>query len=415
MFFSFNGYSQEIKKLSLDECIKLARENHPYYQDIQRIEDNSTLKTKNVNTQWLPQINGNAQATYQSEAIDVNISIPQLGVNNHMGSSKDQYKFWLDVNQMLYDGGSVASQRNMTKALSKAEQYQNEAELHKITEQVNQTFFGSLLFKENIKLLEDVKQNLLKRQKTVEEAVKNGALQQSDLINISVEVLKNQQQIDEMNISYKTGLSILSELTGKQINDSIELIMPLTVPTDTGNFTRPELKALEFQISSLDFNQKLSGSQRLPKVFAFTQAGYGKPGLNMLSDKFDTYYYLGLSMKWNLWDWSKSSREKKTYSIQKEMLESKTEAIEKNLRIAVDNSRARIEQLKKSLATDSTIVDMKSTVTKISAVKLEQGIITANDYITDLNSETQAKIQLKTHIIQLEQEKINLLTIKGTI
>ncbi len=172
---------------------------------------------------------------------------------------------------------------------------------------------------------------------------------------------------------------------------------------------------IDVQKTGLVFSDKLTHSQRLPKIYAFTQAGYGRPGLNMLKSDFTSYYIIGISLKWNLWDWSKTSRDRQSISIQGDMLESGRLALEKNLRIMLDNSQARISQLEKALETDTSIVELRSSVTVLSSKKLENGTITATDYINDLNSEVQAKIQLKSNMIQLIQEKINYLTIKGIL
>ena len=95
------------------------------------------------------------------------------------------------------------------------------------------------------------------------------------------------------------------------------------------------------------------------------------------------------------------------------MIDSRKLAIEKNLRISLDNSKARIGQLEKSLKTDAAIVDLRKSVTQRSSAKLEQGVMIASDYINDLNAETQANITMLTHKVQLAQEKVNYLVIKG--
>jgi outer membrane protein TolC len=412
LLFSTILQAQEVKQLSLFDCQKLARENHPYYQDRQRIELNASLKNKNINTQWLPQINANAQATYQSDVTSIPIKIPGMTIPS---LPLDQYKLWLDINQMLYDGGSISAQKSINETTSQADLLQNESELHKIVEQVNQNYFTLLLVHENIVLLNSAKDNLIERKKTIEAGVKNGILQESDLKNINIELLKNQQQIDELNLSYSAGLRILTELTGKNLNDSTHIELPDTILTDTGAFQRAEIKMLDIQKTGLTHSDKFTYSQRLPKVFAFSQAGYGRPGLNMLKSDFSSYYIIGISLKWNLWDWSKTSRDRQSISLQSDMLESRRQSFEKNLRIMLDNSQAIIKQLEAALVTDSSIVDLRVSVTKLSSVKLDNGTITASDYIIDLNGEIQAKIQLKTHEIQLVQEKVNYLTIKGIL
>jgi outer membrane protein TolC len=422
LLFPIVIFSQETKELSLFDCYKLANENHPYYQDKKRIVESTDLKIRNINSQWLPQLSINGQATYQSDAISLDMKVPDFSNpanpvfrDKKIESSKDQYKATFDINQVIYDGGSISAQKKITIASSQADSLQNESELHKINEQVNQIYFGLLLFRENKRLLEVVKSTLEKRLKTIEAGVKNGIMQESDLENIKIEILKNQQQTDELKLSFSYGINILAELTGMTLNDSLSIDLPEVNFYDTGNFQRTELKALDIQKTNLLYSDRLVKSQTIPKLYAFSQAGYGRPGLNMLQNKFSPYYIVGLSLKWNLWDWNKTSRDRQSLSIQRDMIESRKRSLEKNLRIALDNSKSRIDQLDKALIIDQAIVELRGNLTRRSTVKLEQGVITATDYINDLNAETQARIQMETHKIQLVQEKVNYLTIKGIL
>ena len=293
--------------------------------------------------------------------------------------------------------------------------FQNESELHKITEQVNQVYFNLLVLKVNIKLLESVKNTLLERQKSIEAAVHDGILQESDLDYIKIEILKSQQQIDELNISYKSGILELSELTNKNLNDSLVIEIPALEITDMGTFQRAELKGLDAQKTSLDFSDKLYKSQRIPHIYAFSEGGYGRPGLNMLKNDFELFYLIGLSLKWPIWDWNQTSNNRQSLLIQKDMFNSRKLALEKNLRISLYNSQARINQLEKSLISDSNILVLRINITNHSSFKLDQGVIAVPDYINDLDAETQSRIQLQSHKIQLVQEKANYLTIKGTL
>ena len=38
----------------------------------------------------------------------------------------------------------------------------------------------------------------------------------------------------------------------------------------------------------------------MPRIGAFVQGGYGRPGLNMLEDSFEPYYVAGVRLSWNL-------------------------------------------------------------------------------------------------------------------
>jgi hypothetical protein len=45
----------------------------------------------------------------------------------------------------------------------------------------------------------------------------------------------------------------------------------------------------------------------MPRVFAFAQAGYGRPGLNMMSNEFEPYAIVGAKLVWTPWEWNKSN------------------------------------------------------------------------------------------------------------
>jgi outer membrane protein TolC len=151
----------------------------------------------------------------------------------------------------------------------------------------------------------------------------------------------------------------------------------------------------------------------MPKLFAFAQAGYGRPGLNMLSTTFDPYYIIGVSLKWNIVDWGNASRERSIARKQAEIINNQARAIEKNITLALNTSKSRIVQLENAINTDTKIVELRSNIARRSAERLDKGLISSTDYINDLNAEMQAKMTLETHKVQLMQEKENLKNIYG--
>jgi outer membrane protein TolC len=366
------------------------------------------LKLKNTNSQWLPQLNLNGQATYQSDVTSIPLKVPGL-----TALPKDQYKANVDINQVIYDGGSIKAQNQINRVSANADLQQIETEMQKVKEQVNLVFFNLILIKQNRAILESLQNTITDRFKTVQTGVKNGLLQQNDQDVLQVELIKNAEQINELDISYQYGIKTLSELTGRDVAINAQMKAPEINLQISDSITRPELKQLELQQSTLDFSEKLTGSQRIPKLYAFSQAGYGRPGLNMLSSDFETFYIVGVTLKWNIWDWSKTSHDRQLLMIQKDMLGTRREAFIKSIRIALNNSESHIRQLEKSLEADSAMVELRKGIADRSAVRLENGVISASDYVNDVNASAQSKLQFEFHKVQLIQEKVNYMTLKG--
>jgi len=296
LLISIPVLAQKNQVVTIFECQKLARENHPNSKDKDRIIQNNNIRMSNIGTQWLPQLNINGQATYQSDAIQLSIPVPNPAggfIQKKIETAKDQYKVTFDANQLLFDGGMVSGQKKVNESTQKAELFQNEADLNKVTEQLNQTYFALLIYKGNLRMLQSVRKSLTERKETVENGFKNGILQQSDIDIINIELLKNQQQINELQLGFSSFIKVMNELTGQLYSDSILLEMPLIKMSDSALFNKPELKMLDAQQEGILYSDKVSKSNRLPKVYAFSTAGYGRPGLNMLSTDFEPYYMIG--------------------------------------------------------------------------------------------------------------------------
>ena len=72
-----------------------------------------------------------------------------------------------------------------------------------------------------------------------------------------------------------------------------------------------------------------------------------------------------------------------------------------------------IENLDSLIAKDKEIITLREKITKSASSQLTNGVITATDYINELNNEIIAKITMETHKVQLIQAKINYLNLKG--
>jgi hypothetical protein len=75
------------------------------------LDSQNSLDAKAINKSRLPQFNLTAQATYQSEVIEV--PIPN---SNIKPLNKDQYRATLTLNQLIYAGGLIDAQEQLKSA-----------------------------------------------------------------------------------------------------------------------------------------------------------------------------------------------------------------------------------------------------------------------------------------------------------
>lgn len=396
--------------VTLEQCQAWARENHPVLKQSGLYKQILDLKNENNATAFLPQLTLNGQATYQSEVTKIGISIPNMKIPT---VDKDQYKFYLDLKQTIWDGGLSKAKELINETENAGNQQQVEVELYQLKETINQFFFTSFLVQENLKILEKKTETLTERRKILESAVKNGMVLSSELDQLLAELIKTDQLVLELKSNRETVLSALAILTGKNADQMRNLELPTqTVETDKP-IMRPELDLFGKQNDLINASSEILKKQRNPKIFGFGQAGYGKPGLNMLNNKFDTYYLVGLGFNWNVLDWKTTSRQQQVLKLQQEIVQTKQENFVRNIDVAADRQIKQINQLSELQKTDQELIQIRERITKTSASKLENGTITMADYIQDLNAETTAKLTLETHKIQVKEAQVKLENIKG--
>jgi outer membrane protein TolC len=405
VLISITGMTCTQAQITLQSCLSDAVTAYPQAKDKDAYKQALTLKLENTQTAYLPQISLNGQATYQSDAIDITMSLPSNTLK--IKQSKDQYKITLDVNQLLYDGGATRYQKKILQSSLETDLNQVDVELQKIKEQVNSVYFSLLIQQASRKQLQTTIDDLKEREKEMTSMVKNGVINNADLDVLVAERLKVEQQITEIDLTYRSTLDILGILTNKKIPDNEELVLPEIILDDSIHADRPETKLFDAQSQMLEDSKLMTKIALRPKVAAFAQAGYGRPGLNMLSDEFNPFYIVGASVKWTLWDWKKNQRDRQVLEVQKTLVESRKENFDRNLNIDLKSKRTAINKMQEAITRDSVIVSLRQGITKTSKSRLNNGVITSTEYVNNLNAESIARISMELHKLQLVQAKVN--------
>jgi outer membrane protein TolC len=413
LFITNVAFAQQKQVVRLQDCYESMLVNYPLASQSDIYQQSSELSIKNLKTNWLPNAELKAQATYQSDVLELNLDLP---ISFDLPTMpKDQYKATVDINQLIYDWGRIKSAKQLESINLKTNIQTSHVELNKIKEQINKFYFAILILERNEELLGVMLNDLGIKQKSVQSGVKNGVLLSSELSALKAEILKVNQSVNEIKNQRLATIDVLSEITGISLTYESEFEIPEYEIDNSESLKRPESVLFNYQKEKLDATTKLLSKQNTTTDIAFTQLGYGKPGLNMLNDQFDSYYYVGVGLNWKFWDWSKTSREKKIVLLNKDLVSTQESTFNKQINIALKNESAKIKIYEDAVESDKEIIKLREEVTESARSKLDNGVITSTDYITELSKETQAKINYETHKIQLIQSKVNYLYIKGEI
>jgi outer membrane protein TolC len=402
------------KILTLKECYDLAAAASALAGEKDSYTNISGIRDNNLSKGWLPTLDANASAAYNSDVVDFkNAAIPGLAnVLNTM--PHEQYKITLDINQVIYDGGAIKSARAIEKTDLSINKKQTETDLYKLRNQINTYYFNILLLDRQRELLSNYHNLLRKRISSLQSALNNGAALRSDIDVLASEQIKIEQQLNENRLHKSSLNKILSDLTGTSVDDSTRLILADQKTEMTNGLLRPELQIFDLRKDQLTAGLKAVQSKRMPKAFGFATLGYGNPpGNDFFNNTFDTYYIVGAGIKWNIFDWNKARNEKQIITLQQGIIDKRKNDLADNLTRLLESKNAEIKNLESMIQTDSALIKLRKRITLSAESQYQNNIITATEYLNEMNSEQQAMINHEIHKISLALAKIEYLNISG--
>lgn len=410
-FISLELFAQQTEKLTIQNAYQLARKNYPLIKQRDLIAKTRDYSVSNAAKGYLPVFSVSGQATYQSSVTSFPFQIPGFSIPEF---SRDQYKFFAQADQVIYDGGVIKNQKQTSEATEILQQQNLEVELYALFDRVNQLFFGALLMNEQLKQNDLLQQDIQNGMAKAKALLANGVAYRSSVDELSAQLLQAQQARLELVATKKAFLDILSLFIGAKPDENTILEMP-AAPALHDSINRPELLAFEYQKKLFDLQGELLKDQLKPKISFFAQGGYGRPGVNFLSNNFSWYYTGGLRLNWNFGSLYSLKDKQYLLSIDKNSLDVQKEIFIFNTKISQKQQDANIEKYDSLIEKDDAIINLRSSVKKAAFAQLENGVLSAHDYINQVNAEDLARQSKILHEIQLLQAQFSYQNIVGNV
>ena len=400
---------------TLEECQQAAERNYPLIRQYDLIGKTTQLTVANIQKGWLPQVSAQAQATYQSDVTawpgEMKTMMTGMGIDMK-GLKKDQYRVGIDVQQTIYDGGAISSQKAVVREQGRVQEAQTEVNLYNVRKRVNEMYFSLLMLDEHILLNHDLQELLAGNERKLQAMVKGGTAAESDWQSVKAERLNARQQATSLESQKRMLTAMLSTFCGIEVREVRKPVMSVAViQQQTGQQQiglRPELRALDAQIGLFNAQEKALNSALMPKLSVFAQGYYGYPGLNMFEDMMSHDWSLngiiGARLTWNIGALYTRKNDKAKLQLQRDLTESNREVFLFNNRLEQIQQNEEISRYQQLMADDEEIIVLRSVVRKAAESKLSHGIIDVNDLVREINQENAARVQQSIHEIEMLKE-----------
>lgn len=352
-----------------------------------------------VQAGWLPQITINASGTWQTDITSLNLP-PTVPIQINP-LSRDQYRLSAEINQLLYDSGLNQAQQRIQEYSSTIKEQEAEIEKRKLMEQLYAAWYTALLMKEYSAAHRLIANDLQLKLDIANKADSLGIIPQKDIYILQAEILKIEQKIIESETALTNACQTISLLSGLDIQPTQELEIPIySLPAQFETVHKPDMHIISLRKKIAAEQIDIVSARTMPRIWAFAQGGYGRPGLNMLSNEFTFYGITGARASWNLSSLFTSSKEKEIQQLATQVNSAVEMGLEKSLAIQYTGLQNEVNSINEQIRKDEQMLELRKKITLNSAAALEQGIITATDYTIDANAQLQAAQTLALHKVQ---------------
>ncbi len=383
----------------------------------------SALRDRNLAAERLPRVSAHAEGTYQSDVTGFPVQFASIpGVNVPPPPPKGRYQATLNAEQLLWDGGALARRRMVERARLAEAQAGVRAALFPAREEVTGAFFAALLAQEHGAQLRVATTDLEARLAMVRARHRAGAALPGDTAALRAELLRLSQQQDEAEADRRTALAVLGALVGRPIATDAALALPHLAPAmraagsvgvDSAARGRPEHARFAATRERLAREADVAAAATRPRVTAFAQGGFGRPGLNFLEDELRAFALGGVRVQWPFLDWGNARRDQEALRVQQRVVDTEEAAFTERLARGVQDELAAVDRLERALAVDDTIVALRERVEFEARRQLEEGTLMAADYVSRRDEVTTARVARAARTVELARARAAYLAALG--
>lgn len=385
--------------LTLEKSLEIGLKSSKEIRLSESAVTSAEAKLTEISSNLYPQLSVGFNYNHLSD-VPVQFSSP---IFSGTGSPIDALYANATIEQPLFTGLKLLSLRN-------AAEYGKEAVLVQSSRTVNEKAFSIHMSFWNLykaeKLLKVLRENITGLEKHLNDTemfLQNGLATKNDLLKLKVRVSETRTNLIEVENSFEIAQAIYNKNLGYSLNQKTEI----SVEDLEDNLTkysygeileeainsRSELVANKYQ--SLAAEEKITAAKStwFPQIGAFGSFNYLKvDGTQLLKSDWTNFWMVGVNVKWNIWDWWKTSSVAEQAKQQYNQVELSSQILKENIEIEVYKN----------------YLQLLSEVSKVEVSKLR--VESAEENYRIINDKYETQLATSTDLIDADSELLNAKT-----
>ncbi len=399
--------AQEKVVLTLDDSLRLALKQNPFYQAALAREDQASAAVKEAVAGFFPSVNASGTDVLDKKVFSIEFPslVPGQPPTKIKMDFTRTYSFALNFSLPLFTGGRLiagykTANYNLEATREAIRQSRQETVLN-----VKKAFYGCLLARSFVSVAEEGVTLAEKHYTNVKNLYEVGMASKFDLLrsevqlaNLKPQLIRARNAIDTAEIGLKMLLGIdlarpvefKGELTFQEVESKVDenIAEALT--------HRPEINQIEYQKLMAAEMVKMNKGAYLPTIAIGGAYNYWSNVLNLSRSNWESYYQVNLVLNIPLFNGFANSAKVGQAKAALRQLEYSQKGLIESVKFEVQEAVLALRQARESLLSQEKNVEQAQEAVRIAELNYSEGLATN----LDVSSAQVALSQAKTNQVQ---------------
>lgn len=328
--------------------------------------------------------------------------------------NKDILKSSVDVDWILFSGLEASNAFKASKSKEASLNYLALAEKDKIALNIIETYDKLALVYASKKVL-TTSENYLKEQEFyVKKAIENGLATPISRKKIELAQLQLAGKMLEFNQNKKLLIEVLHQLTNENKETLLLLepnLQPFAVEGAAQAEKRNEIKALEEAEKATLFKSKMEKSNFIPKLALKGHYEFLENDLSL----FDPRWYVGVGIKWNVFDANESRLKSQQSLIEGQKYRQQLEEADELIALSVVKAQLGYEAALQNTEMIQKEIELAEETYEMVDKQYRNALTSIKEVLDALNEVEKAHFKLQQSYFEQRRAVVNLLFAKGVL
>ncbi|MEX2351973.1 MAG: TolC family protein [Balneolaceae bacterium] len=320
----------------------------------------------------------------------------------------NQFEMGLSITQSIYNRAAFAAIEG-ARHLRKMSADQLDSERQSVADQIRHSFYGALLARKQVEVMESSVERLRRTVEETRAAVEAGLLSSYNRLSAEVELVnletslievENRAELALKNLSFQLGVPVSTTLHLRGELEFRESLIPELPDMDTlhnlAMSRRPDLQQADGYLELLEVNHRVTGASYFPSVSAFANAAYigqvpdnrvvvspvqGQDFTYSTSNRgffHNSYWYpalaVGVRFQWNLFNGFQTASRVQQNRIEVRQAEIDRRNLREGMRLEVEQAVRDLETSLSRIRSQERNIEQAETNYEQARRRLQEGV-----------------------------------------